>query len=333
VASGTNPLAGRSAFVNRSHGYVSSRAALASLAGQSVRFRFRLGEDVSANTGYGWFVDDVRIYTCQPIPAPAVEVTQVAEQTAVVAGESIDLEVTVENTGNVALTGIDLASLAAPDCEQPVADLAPAASVAVDCTYTTVDPDDIGPWSATATVDADQVDPVESAPVEVTVLAAGTPAATVTATANETSVVAGEVIGLHTTIHNTGNVALTELSLDHSTASSCGGDVADLAPEAQQTIDCNVVTDLDDVGPWSDTATLTATELPGGVTASPVNVQVVAPAPSASVTHEADVDTIDLGQAVPLGVTVVNTGNVKLTGVTVSAPDAPDCAAGPVGPH
>lgn len=58
-----NPLAGRSAFVRESNGYISSRLLLSSLAGQSVRFRFRIGTD-SVVDDYGWFVDDIRIYTC-----------------------------------------------------------------------------------------------------------------------------------------------------------------------------------------------------------------------------------------------------------------------------
>ncbi len=58
-----NPLGGRSAFGRESNGYISSRANLSSLAGEDVRFRFRIGTD-SINTDYGWFVDDVSIYTC-----------------------------------------------------------------------------------------------------------------------------------------------------------------------------------------------------------------------------------------------------------------------------
>lgn len=58
-----NPLGGRSAFVRESNGYISSRFNLSSLAGQNVRFRFRIGTD-SLIDDYGWFVDDVRIYTC-----------------------------------------------------------------------------------------------------------------------------------------------------------------------------------------------------------------------------------------------------------------------------
>jgi hypothetical protein len=59
-----NPLGGRSAFVSESNGYISSRVNLSSLAGQNVRFRFRIGTDRSA-ADYGWFIDDVRVYTCE----------------------------------------------------------------------------------------------------------------------------------------------------------------------------------------------------------------------------------------------------------------------------
>jgi len=58
-----NPLADRSAFCGVSHGYTSSRLNLSSLAGQNVRFRFRIGADESGGD-YGWFIDDIRIYTC-----------------------------------------------------------------------------------------------------------------------------------------------------------------------------------------------------------------------------------------------------------------------------
>ncbi len=70
----TNPLAGRSGFVGLSSGYMSSRLNLSSLAGQNVKFRFRVGTDEAASSyfGYGLIVDDVKIYTCQTsVTAPA----------------------------------------------------------------------------------------------------------------------------------------------------------------------------------------------------------------------------------------------------------------------
>jgi len=58
-----NPLGGRQAFVHLSNGYISSRLDLSSLAGLNVRFRFRIGTDVSGDFT-GWFIDDIRIYIC-----------------------------------------------------------------------------------------------------------------------------------------------------------------------------------------------------------------------------------------------------------------------------
>jgi hypothetical protein len=58
-----NPLGNRNAFVGDSHGYISTRVNLSSLAGQSVRFRWRMGVDNFA-WDRGWWVDDIRIYSC-----------------------------------------------------------------------------------------------------------------------------------------------------------------------------------------------------------------------------------------------------------------------------
>jgi hypothetical protein len=70
---GYNPLGGRATFAGESRGYVSSRYNLTSLAGKSVRFRWRMGTD-EAYDYFGWVVDDVRIYKCignpgNPVPA------------------------------------------------------------------------------------------------------------------------------------------------------------------------------------------------------------------------------------------------------------------------
>jgi hypothetical protein len=58
-----NPLGGRWGFANESFGYQTTRANLATLKGSNLRIRFRIGTDSSFND-YGWFIDDVRIYSC-----------------------------------------------------------------------------------------------------------------------------------------------------------------------------------------------------------------------------------------------------------------------------
>jgi hypothetical protein len=71
-------LAGTSTkvFGGDSHGYGSSRMNLSSLAGQTVRVVFRVtgDQDIAA---YGWWVDDIRAYTCPNAVAsvPATTVT------------------------------------------------------------------------------------------------------------------------------------------------------------------------------------------------------------------------------------------------------------------
>ncbi len=69
-----NPLAGRMAFTSESHGYVSSRYDLGTLAGENFQIRFRVGTDVSVAGPLGWVIDDVNIYQCgasvAPPPAP-----------------------------------------------------------------------------------------------------------------------------------------------------------------------------------------------------------------------------------------------------------------------
>ena len=59
-----NPLGGRSAFVRESNGYGVTRLDLSSLAGQQIRFRFRIGSGPSVGD-YGWFIDDLRVYRCR----------------------------------------------------------------------------------------------------------------------------------------------------------------------------------------------------------------------------------------------------------------------------
>lgn len=58
-----NPIAGRTAFIGNGFGYTATQLNLSSLSGQNARFRFRLGSD-SQFDSWGWYIDDVRIYTC-----------------------------------------------------------------------------------------------------------------------------------------------------------------------------------------------------------------------------------------------------------------------------
>ncbi|MBC8078553.1 MAG: M4 family metallopeptidase, partial [Chloroflexales bacterium] len=76
-----NPLAGRNVFGDVSRGYYASKAALTQLVDKNVKFRFRIGTDALNpldQAAYGWFIDDVRVYTCVDRPTYRVFMPTVA---------------------------------------------------------------------------------------------------------------------------------------------------------------------------------------------------------------------------------------------------------------
>ena len=176
---------------------------------------------------------------------------KVADQTTVVAGDPIDYHLTVTNTGDVSLTGLAIIDPKAPDCAGPVADLAPTEDVVVDCSYTTVDPDDVGTYSNAAVVTSDQGALALSETVNTTV-EAPLSELTVTKSADETSVIAGDDIHFHVEVTNSGNQPLTGVSVTDAVTPACDSVVGALAPDASTTIDCTYITGAGDVGTVSN---------------------------------------------------------------------------------
>lgn len=93
-----NPLMGRDAFVGISD-RTSARLDLSALRGQSVRFRFRIATD-SIVGGFGWFVDNVRVYSCAAVPsAPTLD-------TLTPGAGSLAVSATLGGDGGSAVTGV-----------------------------------------------------------------------------------------------------------------------------------------------------------------------------------------------------------------------------------
>ena len=64
-----NPSGGRVGFSRDSHGYLASRMALTTYAGHAVSPQFTMNTD-NDSTEVGWYLDDVRVYTCGRAPVP-----------------------------------------------------------------------------------------------------------------------------------------------------------------------------------------------------------------------------------------------------------------------
>jgi len=112
IASGSgNPLATRQAFIGDSHGYVSSRYDLNSLAGETVRFRFREANDSDVGTNFGWLVDDVRIYTCAAPGDADVGIDIADSPDPVTVASNLTYTITVSNAGPDAATQVTVTDI------------------------------------------------------------------------------------------------------------------------------------------------------------------------------------------------------------------------------
>ena len=76
-----NPLEGHAAFGGPSYGAVVTRYDLAPLAGQTIKFRFRIGTDFVTGS-YGWYIDDVQVYSCASVSNALVDTTPQVAPTA-----------------------------------------------------------------------------------------------------------------------------------------------------------------------------------------------------------------------------------------------------------
>ncbi len=136
------------------------------------------------------------------------------------------------------------------------------------------------------------------------------PALSVAKTADETTVAVGSPIHFHVTLTNTGNVALTGVTVTDAKAPGCAGAQADLAAGASVTVDCTYSPTVDDIGTYTNSATGDAAEV-SPVTSATVSVSVTIPA----------------GQALLKGqVTAVIFGNA-ISGAMVAALDTDDFSA------
>jgi Zn-dependent metalloprotease len=96
-----NPLRGRAVFSGVSTGYYSSRLDLGPLEGEKVRFRFRIGTDPFVGA-LGWFIDDIRVYTCGA--APPVASLQAGAATVAESGGSIAIQLKLSGVTDQAVS-------------------------------------------------------------------------------------------------------------------------------------------------------------------------------------------------------------------------------------
>ncbi len=278
-------------------------------------------------------------------------VKSVSDATDVTEGTVLTYTYVVQNTGNVTLSNVTVtdqhtsasgtAALAVSPNGGVVASLLPDATATFTATYT-VTQDDIdsgADLTNTATVSANGPtgttvpDAMDDAVVD---LDDQSPAIEVRKSASDlTGVTAGTVLTYTYDVENTGNVTLTNVALDdqHTSASGTsaltispnGGTVATLAPTQIVTFTATYTVTQEDVDAGLDlTNTVTVTsESPVGTTPpsdtddETVDLEDRTPAIEAIKTVRSQTGST-AGDTVVFEITVNNTGNVTLDGVTLT---------------
>lgn len=246
--------------------------------------------------------------------------------------ESIPYTFLVTNTGNVTLTDVAVTDLKVAAVSCPATTLAPGASTTCTGSYLVTQDDlDTGSITNQASVVAVTPSGVDTNPVasnEVVISATEAPGAIVvkstTATFYDT---VGDEIAYTFAVTNTGNVTLTDVTVNDPLLGGVVCTLPQLAPgEADECTASHTVTAGDlDAGQIVNQASITG-EVPPASPALPPTVSetVTVPAiyrPELTIVKSSTTIVLDAaGQVIPYAFSVINTGNVTIDDITVADP-------------
>ena len=266
------------------------------------------------------------------VPDPRIEIVKSADKTSFSAvDEEITYTVTVTNTGNITLTGVNfsdslsgISTFVKTESNEPADNILQVGEVwTYTYTYKVTQADlDAGKVDNAASVTTTEItDPVED---DHTVDGDQNPGMTVVKEADvDTFDAVGDEITYTVTVTNTGNVSLTNVAVDDSLV-----DMDAVVPAGDT--DADGALDVGEVWVYTYVHTITQDDLYAGwvynavsVTATeitnPVEDDHIIPEPSMTVEKSADMGTFSaVGDVITYTVVVTNTGNVPLTDVEIT---------------
>ena len=257
-------------------------------------------------------------------------------------GDSISYVFTVENIGNVTLTNITLSDPDATISGGPIPSLAVGASDSTTFTasYIITQSDiDAGSFTNTATASSDEGasdDDSDTQPLAQTPALVLTKTGTLNDDDGTAGVSPGDSISYVFTVENIGNVTLTNITLSDPDATISGGPIPSLAVGASDSTTFTasyIITQSDiDAGSFTNTATASSDE---GASDDDSDTQPLAQTPALVLTKTGTLNDDDgtagvsPGDSISYVFTVENIGNVTLTNITLSDPDA-TISGGPI---
>ncbi len=249
---------------------------------------------------------------------PSIEITKNPSSQQVLLGEDASFSITVTNTGDANLTSVEVSDPQAPDCDNVIGDLAVGAAVTYTCVLNNVAAD----FTNTAIVDAEDpqggsVADSDGADVEVI-----NPAISIVKDPASQSILTGTDATFNITVTNTGDVALTGVTVTDGPVPACDNSLGNLAVGASASYSCSQVNVTAD---FTNTIRVVGTDPIAGTVSDSDAADVAVLVPGINIVKTTSTPQVVLGGTASFDITVTNTGTAPLTNVEVSDPLAPDC--------
>ena len=249
----------------------------------------------------------------------SIAITKSVDKPVVLAGTQVTYTIRVTNDGAIALSNVAVTDPITPACAKTIGALAPGAFSEYTCTAT-IGQDTTNVATVNATDPNGVSLPPKSDDAVVDVIA---PALTLAKSVDKATVIAPATVTWTITVENTGDVALTNVTVADPNAPGCATVIGTLAAHTAATpITCTATI----TQATTNTATVTGID-PLGRTIDPgpksATVNVIAP--GLSVVKSVDTGIARSGDTVTWTIVVTNTGNVDLTNVAVSDAVEPTC--------
>jgi gliding motility-associated-like protein/uncharacterized repeat protein (TIGR01451 family) len=262
---------------------------------------------------------------------PAMTVVKVVDFSEISAPATLTYTITITNTGNVSLTGINLtddlagtATRISGDTDNDnVLDIGEAWIYTAHYTATQADIDDGEDLVNIASVTVAQInDPVTD---EAVTRITATPSVEIVKVVDITNIRAPATLPYTITVTNTGNVSLTNINLTDDlagTATRISGDtdndnVLDVGEEWIYTATYNATqADIDAGRDLVNTASVRVTQIPGPVADEAVTT--ITATPALTIEKAVDITNISAPATLTYTITVTNTGNVSLTNINLT---------------
>jgi len=266
------------------------------------------------NTGFTWYFDSP--------PAADISITKGPATQEVASGGTANFNISVQNLGYSALQNVVVSDPLAPDCDRNFASLGVGATQNYSCSLSNVTSAFTNQISVSAEPDGGGFTFGDADSANVTVNASPAPSIAITKGPANQQAVSGSDVAFDISVTNTGNTTLDNIAVSDPLTADCAANIGTLTAGNSSNYSCtafNVTADFTNV------ASVTGDVPGGGQVNDSDNASVDVISPGIQITKGPNSQQMVLGGDADFDISVENTGDVTLTGVTVSDPLTPDC--------